>query len=576
MLRFRWPARSLALVIAAMVAACGGNSDVPAGGATSTKQATQLDDAGAARLLTQTTFGPTPADIANVRAVGLENWINRQMSMGREATGTHLDYVLAQLPIPTPEGVTVTIDPVYHSFWRQALAAPDQLRQRVAFALSQIMVTSTMDGNLARQPHGMASYLDIFAEHAFGNYRDILQAVSLHPTMGLYLTSLANRGDNGRTPDENYAREVMQLFSIGLFELNMDGTPKLINGAPVETYDMDDIRNLAKVFTGWSWGNQGTPDPTNARFSGSTRDAMRNVVPMQFYPQYHSPDAKSFLNVTIAAGTDGRQALNTTLDALMAHPNMPPFVVRQLIQRLVTSNPSPAYVDRAAVAFATGRYVSASGNYSTGAGRRGDMKATIAAIVLDAQARDASVAAGADFGKLREPVLRLSAMLRASEATSQSNSYRIGVLDSQLFQTPLRAPSVFNYFRPGYVPPNTELAGRGLVGPEFQIAHEVSTASYANFMQGAVANGLGSAAMGQTGNDVRPQYTQARSLATDATKLVDHLNLLLTHNSMSASTRSTIINTVNSIPVTASNAAANRVNLAMFMTVVSPEFLVHK
>lgn len=565
-------------LVMGLLAACGGGEKAssPPPDPVPASQATLPDDASAVRFLAQASFGATAADIALLKSIGLENWIDRQFAMSRAATGSHLEYVRSQIPLPIPDGTQVTMDPLYHSFWRQAVLAPDQLRQRVAFALSQIAVISAADTALAQSPHTVASFLDVLADNAFGNYRDILQAVSTHPAMGQYLTSLGNRGDNGRTPDENYAREVMQLFTIGLFELNMDGSLKLVNGAPVETYDMDDIRGLAKVFTGWSWGNEGAPDPSNGRFFGNPADPMRRVIPMQFYRQYHSPDAKTFLSVTIPAGTDGQQALRTALDALFNHPNVPPFIGRQLIQRMVTSNPSPQYVQRVAEAFASGRYRTASGNYTVGSGRRGDMKATVAAVLLDAEARTPNPSP--DWGKLREPVLRLTALMRAFEATSQSpgQQFRIGNVDAQFAQTPMRAPSVFNFFRPGYVPPNTTLASKGLVAPEFQIANEVTVATYANTMQSWIANGFGSTAPGQTGPDIRIAATTARGLAADAARLVDHVNLMLTYNSLGADTRDAIRAAVNSIPTSASNAAANRVNLALFMTMLAPEFLVQK
>ncbi|HXF44593.1 MAG TPA: DUF1800 domain-containing protein [Burkholderiaceae bacterium] len=565
------------LVVVFLLAACGGGEKVNSTtDAVPTSQATIPDDAGAVRFMAQASFGATAADIALLKTIGLENWIDRQFALSRAATGTHLEYVRSQIPLPVPAGAQVTMDPLYHSFWRQAMLAPDQLRQRVAFALSQILVISAADDALAQSPHTVASFLDVLADNAFGNYRDILQAVSTHPAMGQYLTSLANRGDNGRTPDENFAREVMQLFTIGLFELNVDGTLRLVDGAPVDTYDMDDIRGLAKVFTGWSWGNEGAPDPTNGRFFGNPADPMRRVIPMQFYRQYHSPDAKTFLSVTIPAGTDGQQALRTALDTLFNHPNVPPFIGKQLIQRMVTSNPSPQYVRRVAEAFASGRYRTASGNYTVGSGARGDMKATVAAVLLDPEARTPN--ASPDWGKLREPVLRLAALMRAFEATSQSpgQQFRIGNIDNQFAQTPMRAPSVFNFYRPGYVPPNTTLTSKNLVAPEFQIANEVTVATYANTLQNWIANGFGSTAPGQSGPDIRIAATTARGLATDVDRLVDHVNLMLTYNSLAAETRAAIRAAVSSIPATANNAAANRVNLALFLTMLAPEFLVQK
>lgn len=548
-----------------LIAACSGEKEAEtAGGAPApapVDPAVLPNDQQAVRFLSQATFGATQADVNHLKQIGYDNWITEQLAMPRSS---HLDFVRSQIPLPIPANTTVTMDPLYYSFWRQAMAGQDQLRQRVTFALSQILVTSTADTALATSPHTMASYLDVLAEHSFGNYRDMLQAVTTHPAMGQYLTALGNRGDGGRTPDENYAREVMQLFTIGLYELNMDGTQKMVNGAAVDTYDMDDIRGMAHVLTGWSWGNQGTADPSNGRFSGNPADPMRRVIPMQFYPQYHSPAAKTFLSTTIPAGTNGVQALRTALDALFAHPNAAPFVSRTLIQRLVTSNPSPAYVQRVSQVFA-----------NDGQSVRGNLRAVVRAVLLDPEARDMNNMASAQSGKLREPVLRLATMLRAFEATSQTGNWRITNLDNSMFQTPMRAPTVFNFFRPGYVPPNSEIATRGLVGPEFQIAHEVSVATYANTMQNWVPNGLGSvpANSGLTGNDVRPAYTAARGMAGNVDQLIDHVNLMMTYNTMSTETRTAIRTAVNSVNA---NSPNNRVNLAVFMTMMSPEFLVQK
>ncbi|HYS14571.1 MAG TPA: DUF1800 family protein, partial [Burkholderiaceae bacterium] len=277
-------------------------------------------------------------------------------------------------------------------------------------------------------------------------------------------------------------------------------------------------------------------------------------------------------------GTEGVQAMRTALDTLFNHPNVAPFIGRQLIQRMVTSNPSAQYIQRVANAFATGRYTTAGGYYSVGSGQRGDLKATVAAVLLDAEARSASSITQDDWGKLREPVLRVATLMRAFEATSQSpgQQFRIGNIDNQMFETPMRSPSVFNFFRPGYVPPNTTLASKSLVAPEFQIANEVSVATYANTLQTWIPNGFGSTATGQTGPDIRIAATEARALAADANKLVDHVSLMLTSNTMSTATRDSIRAAVGSIAATANNSAANRVNLALFMTMTSPDFLVQK
>jgi uncharacterized protein (DUF1800 family) len=361
-------------------------------------------------------------------------------------------------------------------------------------------------------------------------------------------------------PDENYAREVMQLFTIGLVQLNDDGSEKRdARGQSLPTYGNEDISGLARVFTGWSWAG---PDTGNARFFGnsSASDPDRDVLPMQPYPQYHSSAEKRFLGVTIAAGADPRAGLKVALDTLFNHPNTPPFIGRQLIQRLVSSNPSGGYVARVAAAFR-----------DNGRGVRGDMKAVLRAILLDGEARAAGGAEDPRFGKLREPVLRLAAWARAFGATSASGEFRIrstSNASSQLGQTPLRAESVFNFFRPGFVPANTRIAEAGLVAPEFQITGETSVAGYINFMRTVIASGVGQ------GNDVRSDHAAETALAVDAAALVDRIDLLLTGRRLRAGSRAAIRAAVEAIAPSASNAAINRARLAVFLVMVAPEFVV--
>jgi uncharacterized protein (DUF1800 family) len=534
--------RLLAAAIAgAFVASCGGGKDDPAAGPAppgtppGAPAAAPLSDQEAVRFLTQSTMGATDADIARVKQIGVAAWIEEQLNAPR---ASHLDFVISELGLDGVAGAQVTMDPLYRSWWKQALTGEDQLRQRVTFALSQIIVASAADAELQNRPAAIAGHLEILSKHAFGNYRDLLDEVTRHPTMGRYLTMLGNRGDNGRVPDENYAREIMQLFSIGLVMLNNDGTPKLVNGAPVDTYTIDDIRGLARVFTGWSWGNKGTPDPSNARFLGQVADRERELLPMQFYPQYHAPEAKTFLGTTIGVGTPGNEALKTALDTVFKHPNVGPFVATRLIQRLVTSNPSPAYVGRVAGIF-----------NNNGQGVRGDMKAVLRAILLDPEARDVGALSATNSGKLREPLLRVTALLRATGAQSESGYFRIQQTDTQLFQTPMRAPTVFNFYRPGFVPPNTDIAAANLVAPEFQITHEVSVANYMNFMQGVVANGIGVVSNNRA--DVRTQYAGFVELAATPEQLVDRFDLLLTYNSLSAAQRTAMLTAINAITIPA-------------------------
>jgi uncharacterized protein (DUF1800 family) len=454
-------------------------------------------------------------------------------------------------------------DNLLDSFWTQAITGADQLRQRVAFALSEIFVVSQVNGAVGDRPRGHADYLDMLGRNAFGNFRQLLEDVSLHPIMGLYLSHLRNQKESpttGRVPDENYAREVMQLFTIGLVQLNDDGSEKRdARGQSLPTYGNEDISGLARVFTGWSWAG---PDTGNARFFGnaSASDPDRDVLPMQPYPQYHSTAEKRFLGATVAAGADPRAGLKVALDTLFNHPNTPPFIGRQLIQRLVSSNPSGGYVARVAAAFR-----------DNGRGVRGDMKAVLRAILLDGEARAAGGAEDPRFGKLREPVLRLAAWARAFGATSASGEFRIrstSNASSQLGQTPLRAESVFNFFRPGFVPANTRIAEAGLVAPEFQITGETSVAGYINFMRTVIASGVGQ------GNDVRSDHAAETALAGDAAALVDRIDLLLTGRRLRAGSRAAIRAAVEAIAPSASNAAINRARLAVFLVMVAPEFVV--
>ncbi len=511
----------------------------------------------AARFLMQASFGPTETDIARVQALGYSGWIDEQFALART---THLPYVQANVNLLL-FGANFAF--MQDSFWQQAIPAPDQLRQRVKFALSQIVVVSAENGTIAAVSDGLANYIDLLGQHAFGNYRDLIEAVATSPMMGLYLSHLRNQKadpTSGRVPDENFAREVMQLFTIGLIEINLDGTPKLVNGQPVETYTNADITGIARVFTGWSWATQ---DTSNASFNGGgTAYADRVLRPMQPYPQFHETGSKTFLNVTIPANTSAQDSLKIALDRLFNHPNLCPFIGRQLIQRLVTSNPSVAYVGRVAAACV-----------DNGAGVRGDMKAIVRAILLDADARSSAAMTDPQFGKLREPVLRLAQWARCFGATSASGNWLIRNLDSpatSLGQQPLRPSSVFNFFRPGYVPANTAIATAELVAPEFQITGETSVAGYTNFMQGVISLGVGVA------REVRASYTSEMAVADNADALIDRVNRCLMAGAMGTAQRQEIRDAVNAISPTAANGRANRVYTAVLLTMASPEYLVQK
>jgi uncharacterized protein (DUF1800 family) len=527
----------------------------------------------AARFLNQVSFGANNAEMAKARQFGYSAILEDQFYMPGASHEAYINAISATLPV----GQSLSDSYVMHTFWRQAATGQDQLRRRVAFALSQIFVISLQDANLQNYRRGVASYMDMLTRNAFGNYRQLLQDVTLHPMMGLYLSHLRNRKEDpalNRVPDQNYAREVMQLFSIGLYELNPDGTLTLVNGQPVETYDSDDIVGLSRVFTGFSWAGCANTS-TNCFNGGGTQSPNREVMPMQSFPQFHSISEKSFLGQTILANAtpDPNGDLSKALDVIAGHANVGPFIGRQLIQRLVTSNPSQAYVGRIAQAFNSGTFT--SNLYSVGTGQRGDLRATIAAILLDPEARTFPVA---DSGKTREPILRLAHWMRAFNARSASGYFQLGTTDdpaTQLGQSPMRSPTVFNFYRPGYVPPNTPIATAGLVAPELQNVNEISVVGYSNFMRSAVQNGAGS----NNPRDIQPDYTAEMALAHDADLLIDRVNLLLTAGSMSATTRTLIVSAVNSITMPATNqttARLNRARLAVFFTLSSPDYLVQK
>lgn len=529
-----------------------------------------LDAAGAARFLTQTTFGPTDNDIKVVLATSYEAYLDGQLGA---VSSSHLAYVdnrLAQMKLTNPSA-SISANQFYESYWLYAATSPAQLRERMKLALSEIFVISLVDS--AIDVRGAASYYDMLGINAFGNYRTLLEQVALHPMMGRYLTHLANQKEDttsGRKPDENFAREVLQLMSIGTYQLNNDGTPRRDGaGATIPTYSSDDISNLAKVFTGYSWYH---PAPTNNTFFGGSRNIDASVRPMIYYANYHSVSAKTFLGTTIPAGAaaGGSNDLTIALNTIFNHPNVPPFMCQRIIQRLVTSNPTPAYVGRCSAVF-----------INNGAGVRGDLRAVVRAILLDPEARSSSLASTPSFGKVREPIIRLTNWMRAFGATSISGNYLITSTsaNTSLGQSALSSPSVFNFYRPGYVPPNTRLGAQNLTAPEFQIVDEVTVAGYANTMQTAIGTGIGS------GSDVRSAYVNEVAIAADANTLVDRMDRMLLYGQMSPTLRARLIESVNSIAIpapTANNAATiataklNRAKLAIYMTMVSPEYLVQR
>lgn len=572
---FGW-LRALALpaVLAIGLASCGGgggggSNSGGGGGGTTVPTAPAPTPAEAGRFLTQATFGPTDAEIDAVIAGGYSAWLTQQFAAQSSSHLVYLDNRLAQLRLTNPTA-SLNANHFYESFWLYSATGQAQLRERMKLALSEIFVISMLDPNV--DIRGAGSYYDMLGANAFGNYRTLLEQVALHPMMGVYLTHLANQKEDattGRNPDENFAREVMQLMSLGVQELNMDGTVRRdASNNPIPTYTPSDISNLARVFTGFSWY---AATPTNSTFSGGGRTPDSYVRPMIPYPQYHSTSAKTFLGTTIAQGSsDGAADLKIALDTIFNNVNVPPFICKQLIQRLVTSNPTPAYVSRCSTTFV-----------NNGSGVRGDLGAVVRTILLDTEARDITALSATTSGKVREPVIRMTNWMRAFGATSVSGNYLLNSTsaNTSLSQSALAAPSVFNFFRPGYVPPNTRLGTANLTAPEFQIVDEVTVAGYANTMQGAIGNGIG------TGTDVRSAYTREIAVAADANALADRMNRMLLYGTMSTALRARLVESINSVTVpaaTGANQAAidtallNRSKLAVYMTMVSPDYLVQR
>jgi uncharacterized protein (DUF1800 family) len=494
----------------------------------------------ACRFLNQATFGATSPLITQVQQQGFDGFLNQQFAA---PASSHLAFVDASGVNPP------TMKQEMDAWWTYAVTAPDQLRQRVAFALSELLVVSTNSGGLGNHPDGMAAYEDVLLRDAFVNYRQLLEDITLNPAMGRYLDMLHSDKGNpakGTMPNENYAREVMQLFSIGLYRLNLDGSLTLsAQGIPLDTYNQDAVIGLAAAFTGWNYGQAGTPVWYGA--------AQNYRVPMEAVPSHHATQAKQILNgVLLPANQTPQQDLKLALDTIFNHPNVGPFVCRRLIQRLVTSNPSTGYLYRVASVF-----------NNNGHGVRGDMRAVIHAILMDYDARGpAKTAQGA--GHEKEPVLRLTNVLRAFKASSPSKKFELGNATS-LGETPLHSPTVFNFFEPDFAAAG-DIAIAGLTSPEFQITTETTVSTVANYLYAAIYSGLGPAS-----DRVTLDLSLEQTLATNPTQLVDHLNSLLMAGSMSSQMRTRLITAVTNIPA---NNPTERARTAIYLVVNSPEFVV--
>ncbi len=531
----------------------------------------------------QSQFSASDAEIAAVRSQGYPAWLNAQFSVPIGTTGFAW---LDSKGYSTIDGVNRFYDQSYpgdYMIWNQLFTSADAVRKRCALALSEFFVVSLATLDFSWRSHAIAAWWDMLVANTFGNYRQLLEAVTLNPAMGYFLNTKGNKKEDvalNRVPDENYGREVMQLFTVGLYLLKQDGTEQLnAQGKPIESYSQDDIANIARVFTGWDIDlsqNVPTLEPTQNRTIPSTQFTR---LPMVLNPANHSTLESKFLGATVPAGTSGTAALKIALDTLFNHQNTAPFFCKQMIQRLVTSNPSPGYVSRVAGVF-----------IKNGAGVRGDLKSVFAAILLDDEARNATGLSSNTFGKVREPMVRFVQWGRTFGLSSARGTWKIGNLGNpgnQLAQSPLRAPSVFNYFRPGYVPPSTAMSASKTPAPEFQLVNESSVSAYLNFMQSAIRNGIfvnapelsssGSTAL--NGFDIAPNYAKEMALVLDPAALVARLNLLLCAGQLSVATQELIASALTATPLTPSSvdsAKRDRIAAAILMVMASSEYLIQK
>ncbi len=541
----------------------------------------------AARFLTQATFGPTIADIENLQRIGYNAWFDQQYAATTSLQLPFLDGLINAVPAGQP--IEVWQDKRIEVWFANAQTKPDQLRQRTAWALSQIFVVSDQNGAVEGNPTTLAHYYDLLAQGAFGSYRTLLENVTLHPSMGRYLSMHKNEKENTVTntrPDENYAREIMQLFSIGLVMLNNNGTViNGTNGQPAPTYTQDTIRNFARVFTGWNYSTCEPPtaagQPWKWQYCPTGPDGQDWRVhvgwrtPMKpwgegtsFGEVYHDVGAKQLLsyasnNGVVAAGGTARADLTAALNNLAGHPNVAPFMSRLLIQRFTTSNPSAAYINRVATVW-----------NNNGAGVRGDLRAVVKAILMDSEARNAPTGS---FGKIREPLLRITQLWRALNARSVDGRIREGWTDQWLAQAPMRSPTVFNFYLPSYQLPGP-LATAGLYAPEFQITTDTFITRYVNEFDTKTRW----AYVGNTNinpaewDPVKVDYAEILPAASNATNLVELYNLLFMQGRMSPAMKTILINHVNDMPSANATQLRERASDALWLLMTSAEYIVEK
>jgi len=559
-----------------VIVSTGHNADGTRGDNTLALDGYLPNENSASRFLSQAALGYDVADIETVAAMGLEDWIDQQVSIPmstsmEDRTEAYRQYVLAQ----TSDNGTNSRFWRY-AWWQYHMTSDDLLRQRMALALSEILVISDVS-TFRFEGHAFASFYDVLMRHSFGNYRDLLAEVSLHPAMGVYLTSMNNAKTDttqNRYPDENYAREIMQLFTMGTTMLNMDGTEILdANGIPVPSYTNDDIVELAKIFTGLTWWDQPT-------FGTSPFSLQSWVESMVMWDDWHEPGEKYLLNGFVVPDrnpVDGMADFQDAIDNVFDHQNVPPFVSKFLIQRLVTANPTPAYVNRVANVFA-----------DNGSGVRGDLTAVLKAILLDDEAKSCDSANNALFGSLREPFLRYFQINKAFHATTLSGNYRndMRTIYENTGQRPLSSETVFNFFQRDYQPIGP-IEDEQLVAPVFQITDGQSIAGYINGLyRWLVSENVADESDlygGEPNTDYEDEISEldvtAEMLnATDDRLpiLLDQLNLVLAAGQLSDLSLGIIKRVVSELDDDDDDDLRRRVYVAIYLVMSSPEYLINK
>ena len=575
---------------ASFLAACGGgggnsSSSPVVNASTVSDKITYAADYAAARFLQHAQFSSSEADITAVKNMGASAWLDAQMALPSSTGGWDWLAMRGYNVIDSNKFYEMDYQANYMA-WQQIMSSPDGVRRRVALALSEFFVVSISGvSTISWSQFAMGHYWDILCKNAFGNYRQLLEEVTLSIAMGEFLNTLGNQKEDlttGRLPDENYAREVMQLFTIGLQKLNIDGTLEKVNGAAVDTFTQSDVSNLARVFTGYQADDTEGFSDTVVAPTYKVRNVGYTRRPMVLNANRHSMLEARFLGAVVPAGTEGKAALKIALDTLFQHANVGPFFGRQMIQRLVCSNPSPAYVARVATVF-----------NNNGKGVRGDLAAVFKAILTDVEATQDSGLTNPSFGKLREPMVRVAQWARTFKVSSIKGTWKIGNPNysavNALGQSPLQAPSVFNFFRPGYVPPNTALASMQYTAPEFQLVNESTTASYINYLEDILVNGIWVRApelitspsdkTATDGFDIAPDYTAEMNLAGNAPALFARLNMLLCAGQLSDATLKDMINV---FVVDKTNSASNDISKrsyvakAIMFVMCCAEYLVQK